>query len=269
MTVDDLARYARVPVRTIREYNTMRLLPPPERHGRVGIYDAGHLQRLDLIGRLQRRGYSLAGIRDLLQAWDAGTGLTAVLGIDAAPGTLDETPLRLSAAELSSRFPALTGERLDELCAAGLVQPGVDDFGVRSPALLALISDAVEEGVAFPDVLALTATLRHEISALAPALAGIIADRLIVPLLEAGRKPADVAPLLQRGRLLLIQAAASMLTDQLGSALLARAAPGGQAPDGSGTRPAGTVGEALQAVIDQIRIGAVADADGTIRHPAR
>src|SRR5690242_21489073 len=135
MTIDDLARSAELPVRTIREYHTMRLLPPPNKRGRVGIYGAEHVQRLNLIGRLQRRGYSLAGIRDLLKAWDAGAGLTAVLGVDAGDGMLDETPLRLTRAELTDRFPAVA-EHLDEVCAAGLIQPSGDEFLVRSPAML-------------------------------------------------------------------------------------------------------------------------------------
>ena len=46
MTIDELAREADVPGRTIREYQTMKVLPPPVRVGRVGVYDAGHLQRL-------------------------------------------------------------------------------------------------------------------------------------------------------------------------------------------------------------------------------
>ena len=220
-----------------------------------------HVHRLNLIGRLQRRGYSLAGIRDLLRAWDAGTGLTAVLGVDADQGALDETPLRLTAAELADRFPALAGGRLDDVCAAGLIQPGDGGYLVRSPALLALVTDGAEDGVAFADMLELAATLRREVASLAPALADVIADRLILPLLEAGREPAELAPLLRRGRLLLIQAAASMLTDQLGAALLARAARGEQAGDASG--------DAMRAVIDQIRIGAVANADGTIRQTAQ
>jgi hypothetical protein len=65
---------------------------------------------------------------------------------------------------------------------------------------------------------------------------------------------------MRRGRLLLIQGAASILTDQLGEALLARAARGDEASDGSGG--------ALRAVIEQTRIGAVADAAGAIRYPA-
>ena len=48
------------------------VLAPPAKVGRVGVYDEGHRRRLELIGRLQSRGYSLAGIRDLFEAWDAG-----------------------------------------------------------------------------------------------------------------------------------------------------------------------------------------------------
>ena len=92
LTVDDLARLAKLPVRTIREYQTMRLLPPPAKRGRVGLYGADHARRLELISRLQRRGYSLAGIRDLLAAWDSGAGLPALLGVDIGAAALDETP---------------------------------------------------------------------------------------------------------------------------------------------------------------------------------
>ena len=255
MTIDDLARSAELPVRTIREYHTMRLLPPPNKRGRVGIYGAEHVQRLNLIGRLQRRGYSLAGIRDLLKAWDAGAGLTAVLGVDAGDGVLDETPLRLTRAELTDRFPALT-EHLDDVCAAGLIQPSGDEFLVRSPALLALA--AAGSGALITDTLELAATLRREISSAASAVADILADRLILPPLRSGQPPEELAPMLRRGRLLLMQGAASTLADQLGAALLKRADSADQA--GS------TDGQALRAVLEQVRIGVFSDAAGNIRH---
>src|SRR5215469_7063125 len=156
LTIDDLARQALIPVRTIREYHTMRLLPPPERQGRVGIYGSAHVQRLELITRLQRRGYSLAGIRDLLQAWEDGTGLTALLGIE--PGqALDETPLQLSRAELAQRFPALSGQALGKAESAGLIQPGEDGYVVRSPALLALVADGTAAGLPLSDMLEIAA----------------------------------------------------------------------------------------------------------------
>ena len=107
LTIDDLARRVQLPVRTIREYHTMRLLPPPERRGRLGLYGDQHIQRLRLIIRLQRRGYSLAGIRDLLAAWESGTDLVTVLGVDESQAALDETPLFLTRAELFQRLPEL------------------------------------------------------------------------------------------------------------------------------------------------------------------
>jgi hypothetical protein len=66
-----------------------------------------------------------------------------------------------------------------------------------------------------------------------------------------------VAPVLRRGRLLLLQGVASMFTDQLGEALLARAE----------TDP--LHGDALRAAMEEIRVGAVADADGQIEHRSR
>src|SRR6201993_3696180 len=143
LTIDDLARRVQLPLRTIREYHTMRLLPPPERRGRLGLYGGQHVQRLRLIARLQRRGYSLAGIRDLLGAWESGTDLTTLLGVDQGQAVLDETPLRLTRAELLRRLPALEGS-MDRAATAGLVRShGADHFIVRSPALLTLAADWV------------------------------------------------------------------------------------------------------------------------------
>src|ERR1700760_4780159 len=136
LTIDALARRFQLPVRTIREYHTMRLLPPPERRGRLGLYGEQHVQRLRLIIRLQRRGYSLAGIRDLLRAWESGTDLVTLLGVDESQAALDETPLHLTRAELLQRLPALDEATLARAGRMGLVRPYGDHFGVRSPALL-------------------------------------------------------------------------------------------------------------------------------------
>src|SRR6266571_1268771 len=154
LTIDDLAQRVQLPVRTIREYHTMRLLPPPERAGRLGMYGRRHVQRLQLITRLQRRGYSLAGIRDLLGAWESGTDLTTLLGVDESQAALDETPLRLTQAELFQRLPALEEATLSRAGRIGLVRPhGEDHFLVRSPALLGLVADWVRAGVPLDEVL--------------------------------------------------------------------------------------------------------------------
>jgi len=253
MTIDELARRAQLPVRTVREYHTLRLLPPPERRGRVGVYDPSHLRRLELIARLQRRGYSLAGIRDLLQAWATGADLTSVLGMEPGPAALDEMPLRLTGPELRDRVPALTGPALAGACEAGLVRPDDDGFLVRSPALLALVADGTSAGIPIGDMLSLAEALRGQLGSLADTIAELIADRLL-PTLRAGQNPGDIVPLLQRGRVLLLQAAASMLADSLAAALSQRS-------DGAG-------GAELRAALDQIRVGAVADGAGNIGYPA-
>jgi DNA-binding transcriptional MerR regulator len=254
MTIDELARQAQLPVRTVREYHTLRLLPPPDRHGRVGVYDPGHLQRLELIARLQRRGYSLAGIRDLLQAWATGADLTSVLGIEPGPAALDEMPLRLTGPELRDRVPALTGRALAGACEAGLVRPDEDGFLVRSPALLALVADGTNAGIPVSDMLSLADTLRGQLGSLADTIAELIAERLM-PMLRDGQNPGDIVPLLQRGRVLLLQAAASTLADKLAAALRQRSA--------------GADGAGLRAALDQIRVGAVADGSGNIGYPGR
>jgi DNA-binding transcriptional MerR regulator len=247
LTIDDLAREAGLPVRTLREYHTMRLLPPPERRGRVGLYGPGHVQRLQLIARLQRRGYSLAGIRDLLGAWESGTGLTTLLGVDQGQAVLDETPLRLTRAELLRRLPALECS-MDRATAAGLVRShGADHFIVRSPALLGLAADWVRAGVPLTDVLDVIQALTGELGTLARTLAGLIADR-ISP--SAATSAGELPGLLQRGRSLLLQGVASTLADRLGAALAQRAAATGD------TR--------LRSALDSISVGAVTDSAGMI-----
>jgi DNA-binding transcriptional MerR regulator len=253
LTIDELASRAQLPVRTLREYGSMRLLPPPERRGRIGVYGAQHVERLALIGRLQRRGYSLAGIRDLLSAWEAGGDLTTLLGVDSGPAAPDETPLRITRAELRDRLPALTAaDAVEEAVAAGLLVPlGDEYFLVRSAALLALVADGTRAGVPLSGMLDVIATLTAGLGALADQLAAHILDQVAPPLAAAG-DAAQLPSLLRRWRVLLLQGVASVLADRLGAALLAKA-------DGD------PVGEQLHAAIESVRIGATVDTAGTIR----
>jgi DNA-binding transcriptional MerR regulator len=256
LTIDDLARRVQLPVRTIREYHTMRLLPPPERRGRLGLYGDQHIQRLRLITRLQRRGYSLAGIRDLLAAWESGTDLVTLLGVDESQAALDETPLWLTRAELIQRLPALEQATLARASRIGLVRPhGEDHFGVRSPALLALAADWIRAGVPVGEALDLIEVLVGDLDTLAGKLAEQIVARIWEPLSAAGRA-GELPDLLRRGRPLLLQGAASTLADRIGAALAERA---GTARDGG----------QLLTVLDEIRVGAVADAAGTIHRVRR
>src|SRR6266545_3233391 len=105
MTVDELARRAGLPSSTIRLYQTKGLLPRPRREGRVGIYDDSHLARLRLIGQLRQRGFSLAGIKHLIETWQAGQTLDdqlAALGVHLDE-ILDEWEALLASTASSAR----------------------------------------------------------------------------------------------------------------------------------------------------------------------
>jgi DNA-binding transcriptional MerR regulator len=72
--VGELAEASGVAIDTIRFYQSRGLIPPPSRRGRFAIYHPEHLARLRRIRSLLEDGFSLAQIRRLLDAVEAGAG---------------------------------------------------------------------------------------------------------------------------------------------------------------------------------------------------
>jgi DNA-binding transcriptional MerR regulator len=66
--VDELAERTGMTVRNIRAHQSRRLLHPPVRSGRRSVYDESHVERLELIQRLQDAGFTLAAVRALVHA---------------------------------------------------------------------------------------------------------------------------------------------------------------------------------------------------------
>jgi DNA-binding transcriptional MerR regulator len=132
--LDELARHAEVASTTVRLYQSKGLLAAPRLEGRTGWYDDSHLSRLRLIARLQREGHSLAGIADLLEQWENGRSLDAVIGIEAELDSLlgEVRAIVLEPADLLARFPegSLTPELMQQAAALGLVEP-TDDGKIR------------------------------------------------------------------------------------------------------------------------------------------
>jgi DNA-binding transcriptional MerR regulator len=179
LTIDELASRTALPVRTIREYQTIGLLPGPERHGRVGIYRTSHVTRLELIGRLQRRGYSLAGIGDLLASWRDGADLGEVLGLDADQLVhLDEPGAPASLEQLSRILPTLVPDRLADLVTSGVVEVcGPDRYCVPSPSLLQLVVEALAVGYDADRILELLGTIRRATTVIADATIELLGER--------------------------------------------------------------------------------------------
>ncbi|MFE3411387.1 MerR family transcriptional regulator [Streptomyces mirabilis] len=151
--IEDLSHHSGATVRTIRAYQDRGLLPRPERRGRANVYADAHLARLRQIADLLDRGYTLASIKELLEAWDAGRGLGGILGLVAevdGPWS-DEEAVRMSRAELDERF----GGRPDDAAVAEAVELGVlervpgagEVYLVPSPQELAVAVELHAAGV--------------------------------------------------------------------------------------------------------------------------
>jgi DNA-binding transcriptional MerR regulator len=134
--LDELARQAGVASTTVRLYQTKGLLAPPRLEGRTGWYDDSHLIRLRLIARLQDEGHSLAGIAILLELWERGRGLDAIVGVEAQLETLLGEPhaADYDPAELFGSFPdgSMTAELMQRAGSLSLVET-TEDGRVRTP----------------------------------------------------------------------------------------------------------------------------------------
>ncbi len=106
--MEQLAAACDVSVDTVRYYQSLGLLEPPEREGRVAWYGAGHAARIAEIRDLQRKGLTLAAIGRVVRG-ELGTAdadlAAAVAVARGAPGTDAET-LDLDAFAARSGVPA-------------------------------------------------------------------------------------------------------------------------------------------------------------------
>lgn len=171
--IEDLAHASGATVRTIRAYQDRGLLPAPERRGRANVYGDAHLDRLRRIADLLDRGYTLASIKELLEAWDTGRGLGGVLGLVAevhGPWT-DEHAARITRAELDERF----GGSPDDAALAEAVELGVleripgrdDEFLVPSPQELQVAAELYAAGVPLTAISAHLRELRGQVEHIA------------------------------------------------------------------------------------------------------
>lgn len=197
LTIDQLAQQVGLPSSTIRLYQTRGLLPAPRREGRVAWYGPGHLARIDLIGRLQERGFSLAAIGELVQGWEDGRSLDQVLGLEQlVPRTATTEELHLTPAELAARFPGveITPEVVQRVVAEGLV--GLGDDGtlvIHSPVFLEVGSALVALGIPLDDVLDEARQLDVDLAAVAERFASLFERHVWRPFADAGMPDEDLA----------------------------------------------------------------------------
>ncbi len=146
----ELADLTGVTERTIRYYQSEKLIPKPAKAGRERRYDDEHRKRIALIVDLRDRGLNLQTIRDLVDNDDPTHTVASWLGIDAAlrvPWSEDR-PRIVTRAELRDLVGDPAPGLLAELRDAGYTRTNPDGtWTVPSPALLTLALQLHEAGV--------------------------------------------------------------------------------------------------------------------------
>jgi DNA-binding transcriptional MerR regulator len=159
LRVEELAARADVSVDTIRFYQKRRLLPPPERQGRIAWYGPEHVDRLAQIKDLQQRGFSLAVIRrivsgELDRADEPLAAAVASAGDDGGPEPEEFLTLEALAAR-SDVPPAL----IDAVVREDLLVPrrheGDARFTTADIEVVAAGLRLLETGLPMPELLAL------------------------------------------------------------------------------------------------------------------
>ena len=190
--IDDLARLAGTTVRNVRAYQDRGLLPPPRRQGRAGWYSDAHLVRLRLVAQMLERGYSLANIKELVDAWESGQDVAELLGLEdvlSAPWS-DETPAFLSPEDLAAMFggggvdAAMVMAVADDAVRAGVLEPREDGFLVRRPRLLRIAAELAEAGIPLDAVLSLGRELFADVDRIARRFVDLVAVHVFDPVGE-------------------------------------------------------------------------------------
>ena len=194
LTIDQLAQRTGTTSRNIRAYQERGLLPPPRLVGRTGHYDDGHVARLHHIAQLLERGFSLAAIRELFDAWERGYGIAGLLGFEQA---LDSS-WHLDAERVMTREELLRDLDVDDDTLGGSVELGLlvprDDgaYDVPSPRILHAAHALRQAGIPVDALLSEAQVLLADLDRIAGRWVTLFLDRVWAPYVAAGMPPEDL-----------------------------------------------------------------------------
>ncbi|MBL1107895.1 MerR family transcriptional regulator [Streptomyces sp. 5-8] len=272
--IEDLAHHTHTTVRTIRAYQDRGLLPRPERRGRANLYSDAHVTRLHQIAHLLDRGYTLASIKEVLDAWDTGRGLAGILGLVAeveGPWT-DEQPDRITRTELDARFGGTPDDdAVAEAVDLGVLEPVPGDphtFLVPSPQELAVAAELHAAGVPLSAIAGHLRELRGQVEHIAARFLEftteyVFARYLADPDHRTDAHAAEAASLVRRLRPLaqqtvdaeLARAMRALATRQLRTHLAAQPSPQEPADTRTVPLPAETM-DAVEKLVGRERVSA-------------
>mgnify|MGYP006182699459 CR=1 FL=1 len=182
--VEELAARTGVSVRNIRAYQTAGLLPPPRLKGRLGLYDAAHQGKLELIRDLRAQGFRLEAIKRMLSHTPEGAWSEYSLISELFSTTFFtvEPPQRKAIADMAAHWhTAATPAQKERLRKNGLYREvGPDEVEMLSPSLERIGVQLAELQVPLDTVLDLQDVLIKHCRALARSYV----DELFMTLLQ-------------------------------------------------------------------------------------
>jgi DNA-binding transcriptional MerR regulator len=174
LTIDELAAHLGMTTRNIRAYQAKGLLQPPELRGRTGYYGPSHIERLELVRRLQEQGMNLATISRVI----ASEGSFSALVLQQFR---PEEPYEVPLSELDGRFMAQSrDEVIKQATDLELIEVVDEDrVVVLSPTVLRRAEELVAMGIPVEAQLEAVAVARRSAVDTAEAFINLATDHLI------------------------------------------------------------------------------------------
>jgi len=212
--IEELSRRTGMTVRSLRSYQSRKLLPPPTVRGRTGYYDDRHVARIQLIQNLQGEGIKLTSIARMLD--EGGQTDADLLRFTRSVQTMftESGGAVTTVPDLAARFgmDAEEGVAMVERAARlGLVrQIGEDTYEEVSPRLIDVGEHAVKAlGLDAHEALTVVERLRRHADGVAKIYLDLFVSRVWVPFVEADQPAeqwSDVRAALDEVRSLAVEA---------------------------------------------------------------
>jgi DNA-binding transcriptional MerR regulator len=184
LTIHELAAHVGMTPRNIREWQTIGVLPPPHRRGRMAFYVDEHLSRIERVKSLRADGFPLDVIRQFLDRSEGlSTEIRALVATVLDPASLSGTKT-LTRTALVERLGADAEEPLSQ---SGLIEV-IDDEQVlvKDVATFEYVEKLAAIGLPIDALVpALGAMTQHQVAAVS-AFVELYRDVIWQPFVDAG-----------------------------------------------------------------------------------
>jgi DNA-binding transcriptional MerR regulator len=198
LTIDQLAQRTGMSTRNIRAHQSRGLLAPPTLRGRTGYYTDAHVERIELIQRLQADGFSLALIKRLLRSAHDSTEEVQRFS-DALHGPFgDEQPRVVELSELQTSFRSTSTNLFRQLESLRVLRTlGNGKVELATPQAFDGAEVLSDLGVSAEELVDGLAEAHPHVEAVARICLRMFLDHVWLPFERAGRPEEGLEPVLE------------------------------------------------------------------------